>query len=145
MGKSGDLRKKAVPLLEQVAALPYRVDDDGRRQVLLMTSRQTRRFVVPKGWPMKKRTKREAAAIEAFQEAGVTGKISRKPIGRFTYWKRLDETFALVRVSVYGLKVKRQSAIWPEKDERLFRWLAPEDAALLVDEPGLADIIRNLS
>ncbi len=140
-GKARGRRKGEV--LRQVAALPYLRLPDGRVVVLVMTSRETRRPVVPKGWPMKKHKKHEAAAIEAFQEAGVVGRISRKSIGRFNYWKRLPDRFALVRVDVYPLDVQEQAEDWPEKSERDYVWLPPEDAALLVDEPRLKSILAE--
>ena len=68
----------------QVAALPFRYVAPGSLEVLIITSRETGRFIIPKGWPMKGRADPEAAAIEAREEAGVVGKINRKPIGRYT-------------------------------------------------------------
>jgi 8-oxo-dGTP pyrophosphatase MutT (NUDIX family) len=141
--KAGKRGRKVMPLRRQVAALPYRRTEDGV-EVLLMTSRETRRFVIPKGWPMKKRRKFEAAAVEAYEEAGVVGTVGRKPLGRYTYWKRLKDTFSLVRVAVYALEVKEQLDEWPEREQRLVSWLPPSDAAILVDEPGLAEIIRQI-
>lgn len=143
-GKSGK-RGKPGDQLRQVAALPYIRKPDGRVLVLVMTSRQTRRPVIPKGWRMKGRKDREAAAIEAFQEAGVVGKPWKKPAGKYLYWKRLPDRFALVRVHVYPLEVAEQAEDWPEKDEREFAWLTPLDAALLVDEPQLKSILRAFS
>jgi 8-oxo-dGTP pyrophosphatase MutT (NUDIX family) len=134
---------KARPLRRQIAALPFRVRPDGRREVLILTSRETKRFVIPKGWPMKKKKKAEVAAIEAFEEAGVRGTVGRKPVGRYTYWKRLKDSFALIRVVVYSLEVREDLGDWPERDQRQVSWLAPADAAILVDEPGLSRIIRE--
>ncbi len=73
---------------KQVAALPVRLDAAGQPRVLLITSRETRRFIVPKGWPMKGRKDYRAAAIEAQQEAGVIGRVHKKPVGSYLYWKR---------------------------------------------------------
>lgn len=135
--------KKLGPLGRQIAALPFRRTETGAAEVLILTSRETRRFVIPKGWPMKKLRGRDAAAREAYEEAGVVGHVGRKPIGRYTYWKRLKDRFTLVRVAVYALEVREQVADWPEREQRLLSWLAPTDAATLVDEPGLARIIRE--
>ncbi|HUG61656.1 MAG TPA: NUDIX hydrolase [Methylomirabilota bacterium] len=143
-GKKRAPKRRPRALRRQVAALPFRRTGNDSVEVLIMTSRETRRFVIPKGWPMKKRRKNEAAAIEAFEEAGVRGTIGKKPLGRYTYWKRLKETFTLVRVVVYPLEVVESLEDWPERDERLVSWLKPADAALLVDEPGLAKIIREV-
>jgi 8-oxo-dGTP pyrophosphatase MutT (NUDIX family) len=76
---------------QQVAALPVVVGDDGIARVLLLTSRKTKRWVIPKGWPMKGLKPHEAAAQEAFEEAGLSGKIGKKRIGRYTYFKRRGE------------------------------------------------------
>ncbi|MDF2618433.1 MAG: hypothetical protein K0S00_1092 [Xanthobacteraceae bacterium] len=127
--------------LEQIAALPFRIAENGGIEVLVMTSRETQRVVIPKGWPMKNRKSWTSAKIEARQEAGVIGDISRKPIGYYRYWKRLEGYFALVKVAVYPLAFRRQLADWRERHERSQVWLAAEDAALLVDEPELGAIM----
>jgi hypothetical protein len=129
--------------LAQVAALPYRMSPEGQIEILVMSSRETQRAVIPKGWPMKNRKDWKSAQIEAKQEAGVIGDISRKACGRYRYWKRLENHFALTRVTVYPLLVKRQLAEWPERHERSQMWLTPEDAALLMDETELGVLILN--
>ncbi|WP_246518625.1 NUDIX hydrolase [Ancylobacter lacus] len=129
--------------LRQIAALPYRRDESGNIEVLIVSSRETRRAVIPKGWPMKGLKDWKAAQVEARQEAGVIGTIGRKKCGEFVYWKRLDSVFGLVKVAVYPLLVRRQLADWPERHERVQRWLSPDDAALLVDEPDLASVILD--
>ncbi len=131
--------------LRQVAALPYRRDENGRIEILILSSRETRRAVIPKGWPMKGLKDWKAAEVEARQEAGVIGTVGRKKCGEFVYWKRLDAVFALVRVTVYPLLVRRQLADWPERHERVQKWLAPDDAARLVDEPDLAGVILDVA
>ncbi len=127
--------------LEQVAALPYRLAPDGSLQILVLSSRETRRAVIPKGWPMKNRKDWKSAQIEARQEAGVIGEISRKRLGQYLYWKRFDTHFSLVKVSVYPFAAKRQLSDWPERHERVQTWLSPEDAALLIDETELGALI----
>ncbi|MDQ0348174.1 NUDIX hydrolase [Ancylobacter vacuolatus] len=131
--------------LSQVAALPYRVVEDGSVEVLVMTSRETQRVIIPKGWPMKNRKDWKSAQIEARQEAGVIGEIGRKRLGQYLYWKRLESHFALVKVAVYPLAVRRQLADWPERHERAQTWISAEDAALLIDEPELGAIILDFS
>jgi 8-oxo-dGTP pyrophosphatase MutT (NUDIX family) len=127
----------------QVAALPYRRTTDGAVEVLLITSRETKRYIVPKGWPMRRLNDPDAAAQEAREEAGVTGKIKRKSIGSYVYWKRLARSFDLLRVEVFPLEVIDQRAEWKEKCARECCWLPPGKAWLLIDEPGLADIVRK--
>ncbi|MCS0504426.1 NUDIX hydrolase [Ancylobacter sp. GSK1Z-4-2] len=114
-------------------------------QILLVSSRETHRAVIPKGWPMRNRKDWKSAQIEARQEAGIVGDISRKRIGQYLYWKRLDTHFALVKVSVFPLAVRRQLGDWPERHERERRWMTPEDAALLVDETDLGALITEFA
>jgi 8-oxo-dGTP pyrophosphatase MutT (NUDIX family) len=75
----------------QYGALPYRFTPHAALEILLVTTRQTRRWIIPKGWPIKGLRPAKSAAREAFEEAGVRGKISAKPLGLFTYEKSLDE------------------------------------------------------
>jgi len=114
-------------------------------EILIITSRETRRFIIPKGWPIKGMNDAEAAAKEAYEEAGITGKVKHKPIGRYSYWKRFARNFELVPVDVYPLRVKAQLPAWPEQDARQQAWLAPDDAATLIDEPELASLVRNFA
>lgn len=127
----------------QVAALPFRLAD-GIAQVLLVTSRESRRWIIPKGWPMKGRKDHEAAAREAAEEAGVTGRIRKRPIGAYTYQKRLADAVEPCRVMVYLLEVERELSTWRERDQRQRRWFAWSEAAELVSEPRLALMILSL-
>lgn len=124
----------------QVAALPWRPTEGGV-EVCLVTTRETGRWTMPKGWPMKRLTDRAAARTEAEQEAGVTGKIAKAPIGAYTYWKRQIEGFDFVRVDVFPLRVVAELDTWKEKGEREVRWVSPAEAAALVDEPDLKPLL----
>lgn len=128
----------------QIAAMPIRRLADGSLEILLVTSRTTRRWIVPKGWPMKGLKDHDAAAREAFEEAGVVGRISHEPAGRYTYWKRMADHFVLCEVTLYLLEVDRQLASWAEQDQRRSQWFKLADAADLVDEPELRSAIRDL-
>ncbi|MDR6951584.1 8-oxo-dGTP pyrophosphatase MutT (NUDIX family) [Ancylobacter sp. 3268] len=131
--------------LPQVAALAYRWSEAGRLEMLVLSSRETHRPVIPKGWPIKGRKDWKSAEIEARQEAGLVGQITRKSAGHYRYWKRIDRQFVLVQVSVYPLEVRRQLDDWPERNERVLMWLPPEDAALLVDETDLGALILDVA
>lgn len=132
--------------VEQVAALPVRETEDGALEVLLVTSRETRRWIAPKGWPMKGRKPHRAAAIEAREEAGVTGQISKTPAGYYTYDKRLPDGGVIpCRVAVYVLTVTGHLPNWHEQGQRDVQWVSSEAAAELVQEPGLAALIRDLA
>lgn len=127
----------------QYGALCYRIDN-GKLRVLLITSRRTGRWIVPKGWPIAGLDGSAAAAQEAWEEAGVSGRCTDRSIGFYYYDKVLDgaETMTCM-VRVYGLKVAKLAESFPEKEERRRRWFSPKKAAIRVDEPQLAQMIRK--
>ena len=127
----------------QVAALPWRLED-GQRRILMITSRETRRWVIPKGGRMVGKSDPEAAAQEALEEAGVKGDIKDHSIGVFRYAKGLkDGGQRLCVVSVYPLEVLIQLGAWPAAHQRERRWMTPAEAAEAVHEPDLAALIRD--
>ena len=128
----------------QYAALPYRRCSG--LEVLLVTSRETRRWVIPKGWLVQKLAPHESAAHEAMEEAGLIGRIRKRSIGSYGYRKRLgDGSIVSCQVMVFALDVKKQLPSWPEKDQRQTRWFKTEAAAKAVKEPELRAIIRKLN
>ena len=130
----------------QFAALPFRIGTTGRFEIMLLTSRETGRWVIPKGWPIKGLKAREVAAREAYEEAGLVGSItSKRPVGIYHYQKELAEGGVLCEVRVFLFRVDRQLDDWPEKGQRETRWLDPAEAAALVNEGGLAEIVRVAS
>lgn len=129
----------------QYAALPWRRTPDGV-EVLVITSRETKRWVIPKGWPIKKLKPPASAAQEAFEEAGVTGETARKAIGVYHYDKRLRSGRTQhVRVLVFSLEVAEERDAWPEKDQRERRWTTPDEASELVDEKELKRLLAAFS
>jgi 8-oxo-dGTP pyrophosphatase MutT (NUDIX family) len=135
---------RPVRLTHQIAALPVRCDENGRLKVLLVTSRETRRWVIPKGWPWPAYDDHKAAAEEAWEEAGVTGSVDPKPVGTYSYMKRLEKGSVRVQVTVFVLMVKKEKKDWPEKKERDREWLTPAEAAARVNERALKTIIRKI-
>ena len=128
----------------QYAAMPIRFDAAGKLEVLLLTSRGTGRWIIPKGWPMRKLGPGAAAAREAYEEAGLEGTICpNSAIGHYHYAKALEASDLLIRVEVFLLRVDRQLETWPERSQRETRWFSPEDAAALVAEPELASLLRR--
>jgi 8-oxo-dGTP pyrophosphatase MutT (NUDIX family) len=127
----------------QFAAIPFSVGPDGGTRVMLLTSRETRRWIIPKGWPMKGHKAREVAEQEAYEEAGVIGRIiGKRPVGSYHYSKSLpSQEPILCRVSVFLLLVERVMDDWPEKNERKRAWFETAEAASLVDEGGLSEIL----
>lgn len=130
---------------QQIAALPLRWKDDDV-QVLMITSRDTGRWIVPKGWTMKNVKPWAAAAVEALEEAGAKGHIAREVFGTYEYDKRLEDgTSVPCRVRVYPMIVDKLKTDWKEKDERKRKWFDVEAAAKLVDEDELCDLLMMLS
>ena len=129
----------------QYAALPYRRKRNSHTEVLLVTSRDTGRWIIPKGWPAKGKPPHKSAAREALEEAGVVGRINRRPLGAFSYKKRLKSGKVVIcEVQVFVMKVKRRAARWLEKGERKIRWLPRTKAAKTVGDRVLGTIIRTL-
>jgi 8-oxo-dGTP pyrophosphatase MutT (NUDIX family) len=135
---------KIPPKRLQYGALPYRVSNGARAEFMLVTSRETRRWVIPKGWPKKGKSPHRSAAREAFEEAGVIGAIGKRAIGSFSYEKRLKNGGSVeCEVRVFPLEVKRQNKQWPEMGQRKVKWLSAAKAAEKVKEPKLGKIIRK--
>jgi len=128
----------------QFAALPWRRSAGGEVEVMLITSRETRRWVIPKGWPIKGVKSAKCAAQEAFEEAGVQGKVSKRPAGSYAYDKRLKNgRLQHVRVAVFGLEVEGEAEVYPELGQREKLWLPFAEAARLVDEPELMVLLAT--
>ncbi|GGC64937.1 NUDIX hydrolase [Chelatococcus reniformis] len=127
----------------QVAALPYHRKRGVK--ILLITSKETRRAIIPKGWPKKKKKEHAAAAKRARREAGLKGKVGKQPIGVYSYWKRGKGHYELCEVAVYPLAVTRLRKRWRDMKDRRMRWFPPDDAALLIDEPDLSTLIRQFA
>lgn len=124
--------------------MPYRIQPDGRAEVMLITSRERHRWVVPKGNTITGLKLHEAAAHEAFEEAGVTGIPCPTAMGEYRYLKRRsDGTTRNVTVALFPLAFQRQADEWPEQDERETRWFGLAEAAAAVDEPELKTLITN--
>jgi 8-oxo-dGTP pyrophosphatase MutT (NUDIX family) len=125
----------------QYAALPYRVSG-GVLEVLLVTSRRTRRWIVPKGWPVEGLQPPQCAAMEALEEAGVIGDVDRAPVGHYRYLKHhKSRPSEPCKVEVFALKVRQQRKSWSEGEERERRWCTPAEAAEAVSEPLLRLLI----
>ena len=137
--------KKTPASRVQYAALPYRRKRNSRTEVLLVTSRDTGRWIIPKGWPAKRKSPHKSAAREALEEAGVIGRINRRPLGAFFYKKRLKSGKVVIcEVQVFVMKVKRRAANWLEKGQRKVKWLPRTKAAKTVGDRVLGTIIRTL-
>jgi two-component system phosphate regulon sensor histidine kinase PhoR len=133
-------------VLTQYGVIPVRTAADGGVEVLLITSRETRRWVVPRGNPIPGRSPTESAAQEAFEEAGILGPVDPDPVGRYFYRKRRRNGAVLpAEVRLFRMRVAEERDDWPEKGERERRWFAPQEAAAAVAESELAELIRSLA
>lgn len=126
----------------QFGAICYRIHD-GKVEVLLVTSRGTGRWIIPKGWPMDGETPAAAAATEAWEEAGAEGRVSNQVLGFYSYSKTLESDRLPCVVAVFPIKVKRLLNDFPEKGQRKRKWVSQKRAAAMVDEPELRRIIKD--
>jgi 8-oxo-dGTP pyrophosphatase MutT (NUDIX family) len=131
-------------ILCQYGALPFAMTGDGQIRVLLVTTRGRQGWIIPKGWPIRRLTGAATAAREAYEEAGLIGTvIGGEPCGTFLYEKPKDHRRTMYEVTVFLFAVERQLRKWPERAQRTTRWLAPDEAALLVAPKGLVEILRT--
>ena len=129
----------------QFAALPCMSDDSGTR-IMLVTSRGTGRWVLPKGWPKKRHSGAAIAALEAFEEAGVEGEVAPASIGFYRYPKRMAKGRVVeCDVDVYPMRVARLLDDWPERTERERRWFTLSEAADAVKEADLTALLLRLA
>lgn len=131
--------------LQQYGAIPWREDRNGRTRVLLVTSRERGRWIVPKGWPVEDRTPWRSAAREAFEEAGVIGEVRPQPLASYHYVKAgRDGPPQHRHVTLFALRVRGTLTNWPERGQRKRRWFDLDEAADIVDDRELAEAIRAL-
>lgn len=134
------------PTEDQIAALPVCWDKTGKLRVLMVTSRDRGRWVFPKGWLMDGKKPWHAAEIEALEEAGAVGCISKRPIGHFHYDKRYEGKRSIrCRVTLYPMLVAKLKRRWKEGNERKRHWFSPAKAAKLVEEKELSRLLKDLA
>ena len=127
---------------KQIGALPFILDEDGPK-FLLITSRRSKRWILPKGWPKEGVDDHELAKLEAFEEAGIGGKIGIEALGHFTETRNnsdQEESYQL-RIWVFPFLVTYHYIDWPEKGQRKHTWLSSSQAANLIENKELAEII----
>ena len=129
----------------QYAALPYRRNNRSGVEVLLVTSQTTKRWIIPKGWPLDGQAPHVTAAHEALEEAGLIGTTSEQAIGSYSYGKRLKTgTVIECEVHVFPMQVTGQARNWPEKSKREVQWFSLSEAAAAIDNPVLRRLIGSL-
>jgi 8-oxo-dGTP pyrophosphatase MutT (NUDIX family) len=127
--------------IKQVGALPVERDADGQWRVILITTRDSGRWSIPKGNPIKDLSPAEAAAQEAFEEGGLSGHIGKESIGSYVFWKRRSGHWELARVEVFLMDVHKQASDYKEKGLRKIERFSFEDAEEAIMEPGLKSLI----
>lgn len=137
------MSKKKITL--QYAALPF-ILRDNELYVMLITSRETGRWVIPKGWPEKDMTPSQVAAHEAYEEAGLKGEMTTTPFATFDYLKRLsNKKRKRCTVLVFPMAVHEELSEWPEMTQRKRQWMRPAEAAQHVAETGLIEMFTQLT
>ncbi|MGJ5142170.1 NUDIX hydrolase [Bradyrhizobium oligotrophicum] len=129
---------------KQFAALPFRIEA-AQLSILLITTRRKQRWSVPKGSPILRRGPHRVAAIEAYEEAGLRGKIGRQPLGRFKHSKRKGKRKIPCEVKLYPLKVTKQHGRYPERGQRKLAWLPAAEAARRVHRAKLRRLIESFA
>ncbi|MDO5643258.1 MAG: NUDIX hydrolase [Paracoccus sp. (in: a-proteobacteria)] len=138
----GKLLGRRPPAL-QVGALCL---DPPSGRVLLITSRGTGRWIIPKGWPMSGLSAAGAALREAWEEAGVEGKADETPLGHYHYDKQEGGGLNIpINVQVHLVRVSALADDFPEARDRKRAWFTPAEAAPLVAEPELQDLLRGFA
>ncbi len=131
--------------MQQVAALPF-VPTNDAIDVLLITSRRRKRWILPKGWPVKNLSLPESAAKEASEEAGVLGPVWTDAVGSYSYSKNTKPGYPVpCQVFIYPLFVMQHRLAWREQSQRSFKWLSLSDAAEHVEEDGVSKVLEDLA
>lgn len=133
-------------MIRQYGVLAYDISDDGEPRILLITSRSTKRWIIPRGNPIRGLSPAKSAAQEAYEEAGITGLVLPDEIGTYKYRKRRRAGYSVTaNVHVFLLRATVQSGHFPERHQRETRWFTREEAAAAVQEPGLKALILSFT
>jgi 8-oxo-dGTP pyrophosphatase MutT (NUDIX family) len=131
--------------LQQYGALPWRRRRNGELEVMLITARQSGRWILPRGWPVTGKTPAQTATQEAFEEAGVVGGVDPRPIGEYRYLKILpDGSSNDCLVTLFSLRVSGTLVQWREQAERKRRWHGLSQASQIASDRQLAELLATL-
>mgnify|MGYP001169309206 CR=1 FL=1 len=145
ISRSSDKSSFKEKVFHQIGALCYRFTHKNVK-ILLVTSRRSKRWIIPKGWKVEKMSNRKSVALEAWEEAGVQGRVSDRSIGTYYYRKRTaKDDFLTCAVKVFALEVKASKKKFPEREQRKLKWVNPTKAIDSVSEPELKTVLKNFS
>ena len=130
----------------QSAAIPFRATPAGHIEVLLVTSRRNRRWIIPKGKVARGMLPHRSAAKEALEEAGVVGVIENVPVAEYVQTKlALDGKLEAIRVRAFPLAVTSELQRWREDHQRERRWLPLNEAIRCVDDPAIRTVLKRFA
>jgi 8-oxo-dGTP pyrophosphatase MutT (NUDIX family) len=139
-------KTRLVRKARQVAALPWRLASDGELEFLLVTSRTSKHWLLPKGWPIPGKSGLESALQEAFEEAGIQAKGPDTPIGRYAFIKVLhDATELPCTMAVYAVGNVEELTEWPEQGQRDRMWFTQADAVSIAFDFNLSLFLAGVS
>ena len=134
------LQKNTPVIYPQSAVIPFRFQH-GNLEVLLITARSGKRWIIPKGIIEDGLSPEQSAEQEAFEEAGIRGTVFPNSIGEYRYHK----WGGTCTVQVYVIKVEEVLLEWPEAQVRERRWVGLEEAKKLVEENALKNMFQELT
>jgi len=130
----------------QAAAIPYRIDRKGRLKFLLVTSRTNRRWIIPKGRIHRFLGAARSAAREAYEEAGVRGKIADDPVARYRQLKLISSDMMMpMLVEAFPLCVEEELPSWPEQGQRTRRWVTAKAMRKLVRDKAIRRMLLDFA
>ena len=130
-------------VFQQIGALCYR-RKGSKINILLISSRRSGRWIIPKGWKLDKLNNRKSAALEAWEEAGVQGRVSARRVGAYFYRKKkTEDSYFTCQVKVFSLQVMKMKKNFPEKNQRKQIWVTPAKAINLLMEPELKELVKK--
>ena len=130
--------------LSQSGVLAFRRLENGEVSILLVRKPHSKNWGIPKGNAVAHLSLADNAAKEAFEEAGVRGRIDPRPAGTYRAVKRKNHLQLVIEVCVYLFEVTDIAKKWPEKDRRDIKWCSPREAAILLHEPLLTELCGRL-
>jgi 8-oxo-dGTP pyrophosphatase MutT (NUDIX family) len=123
--------------------VPCRERADGEIEVLLVTGKGSRRWIIPKGWPVPGKSLADSAAQEAFEEAGVKGVVDPQPLGDFRHEKNVGPADIEIRIVVHAMRVEQELSDYPEARSRERQWFSVAEAVEMVDSVVLGTLIAK--